>query len=65
MQSATIGQHLRETWHLKEGQDATVRARMPGFSPRDIVDLVNNLKSAHDIPVGVKIAASDFETNLQ
>lgn len=64
MQSATIGQHLRETWHLKEGQDATVRARMPGVSsPRDIVDLVNNLKSAHDIPVGVKIAASDFLEN--
>lgn len=64
MQSATIGQHLRETWHLKEGQDATVRARMPGVSsPRDIVDLVNNLKSAHDIPVGVKLAGSDFLEN--
>ncbi len=61
MQSDTIGKHLRETWHLKKGQDATVRARMPGVSsPKDIIDLVNSLKSAHDIPVGVKIAASDF-----
>lgn len=67
MQSATIGKHLRKTWHLKEGQDATVRARMPGVStPRDIVELVSSLKSAHDIPVGVKIAASDFiEKELQ
>jgi glutamate synthase domain-containing protein 2 len=67
MQSGKIGEHLRETWHLKEGEDATVRARMPGVSsPRNIVDLVNKLKSEHDVPVGVKIAASDFiEQELQ
>jgi glutamate synthase domain-containing protein 2 len=40
---------------------------MPGVSsPRDIIDLVNKLKSEHDVPVGVKIAASDFiEQDLQ
>ncbi len=64
MQSETIDKHLRETWHLEEGQDATVRARMPGVSsPGDIVDLVNKLKAAQRVPVGVKIAASDFLEN--
>ena len=29
MQSGSIGEH-QETWHLQEGEDATVRARMPG-----------------------------------
>lgn len=67
MESGKIGEHLRETWRLKEGEDATVRARMPGVSsPKDIVGLVNKLKTEYDVPVGVKIAASDFiERELQ
>ncbi len=56
-----IGTHLRDTWHLEENQTATRYARMPGVTkPEDVVTLVNNLKAAHDVPIGVKIAASDF-----
>ncbi len=60
-QAATMEEHLREAWHLKEDQDATVRARMPGVhAPSDIVDLVKNLKRTYEVPVGIKIAGSDY-----
>ena len=67
MESGKIGEHLRETWRLKEGEDATVLVCLFGVvSFLDIVGLVNKLKTEYDVPVGVKIAASDFiERELQ
>lgn len=60
-QAATMEEHLRKAWHLKEDQDATIRARMPGVQcPNDIVELVKNLKKTYEVPVGIKIAGSDY-----
>lgn len=59
--ASTIGDHLRKTWHLEEGQNATIYSRMPGVkSTQDIIDLVNNLKAQYDVPVGIKIAGTDY-----
>ncbi|MDF2502313.1 MAG: fni 2 [Anaerosporomusa subterranea] len=61
MTSDQIGEHLREAWHLESGQDATVYARMPGKStPKDIITMINKMKSEYDVPVGVKIAGTDY-----
>ncbi|KYZ76733.1 glutamate synthase [Anaerosporomusa subterranea] len=61
MTSDQIGEHLREAWHLEPGQDATVYARMPGKStPKDIITMINKMKSEYDVPVGVKIAGTDY-----
>lgn len=49
------------TWHLSEGQDATIYSRMPNVNtPKEIVDMLNNLKKQYDVPVGIKIAGSDY-----
>jgi glutamate synthase domain-containing protein 2 len=56
-----IGEHLRDSWGLEEGQDSTIYARFPNTSKsEDIVTLINRIKSKADVPVGVKIAGSDF-----
>lgn len=56
-----IGEHLRLAWHLKEGEDAVIEARMHGHtSSQDVVDTVRRLKEQYDVPVGVKIAGTDF-----
>lgn len=56
-----IGEHLRKAWHVKEGEDATVYARMPGKnSTQDYIDMINDMKSQYDVPVGVKIAGTDY-----
>lgn len=56
-----IGDHLREALHLKEGEDAVIQARMPGVnSPQDVIQLTDKLKELYDVPVGFKIAASDY-----
>ena len=61
MSSAGIDDHLRKTMGLKEGEDAVIHSRHPGKdTPEAVVRLVNDLKSIYDVPVGVKIAASDF-----
>jgi glutamate synthase domain-containing protein 2 len=61
IQGSKIDDHLRKAWHVEKGHDATVRSRMPGVStPEDIVALVNNLKREYEVPVGVKIAGTDF-----
>ncbi len=52
--------HLRNAWHLAEGQNATRRARMPGIQSRDdVIDLIKSMKAEYDVPVGIKIAGSD------
>lgn len=61
MKSKDIGDHLRASWRLEEGEDSTVRSRFPGLnSSADIIQLINRLKSEHDVPVGIKIAGTDF-----
>ncbi|MDD4599988.1 hypothetical protein SDC9_09187 [bioreactor metagenome] len=56
-----IGDHLRETWHLEKGQNATIYSRMPGVkNQQDIIALVESLKSEYDVPVGIKIAGTDY-----
>ena len=63
MMARDIGNHLRNTWQLKKGEDATVYSRMPDpplNSKEEIIDFVNNLKSKYDVPIGIKIAGTDF-----
>ena len=61
MKAEQIGEHLREAWHLEEGQDATVYARMPGkSSTQDYINMINEMKAQYDVPVGVKIAGTDY-----
>lgn len=61
IESDTIGKHLRKAWHLEKGQDATIYSRMPGKdTPQDIIDMVNKMKAQFEVPVGVKIAATDY-----
>jgi len=56
-----IDEHLRQTWHLPKGQSATIYARMPGKdSTQDYIDMINKLKQQYDVPVGVKIAGTDY-----
>jgi glutamate synthase domain-containing protein 2 len=61
IQGDTIGEHLRRTWQLEEGQDTAINARMPGKeTTQDIIDMVNKMKQQYDVPVGVKIAGTDY-----
>lgn len=61
MTADQIGEHLREAWHLDEGQNATIYARMPGKNTvQDIITMINKMKSSYDVPVGVKIAGTDY-----
>ncbi|MDF2569818.1 MAG: fni 2 [Sporomusa sp.] len=61
MPANKIGRHLREAWHLEKGQGNTVYARMPGKqTPQDYINMVNNMKAQYDVPVGVKIAGTDY-----
>ncbi len=61
IESDTIGKHLRKAWHLEKGQDATIYSRMPGKeTTQDIITMVNKMKTQFDVPVGVKIAATDY-----
>jgi len=61
IKSDTIGPELRELWKLEKGYDAVISSRMPGTSsPADIINLINGLKAEYDVPVGVKIAGSDY-----
>ncbi len=63
----TTEQHLRNAWHLDQGQNATKRSRMPGIqSPEDIIELIAAMKSEYEVPVGIKIAGSDnIERDLE
>lgn len=61
MLAEEIGNHLRKSWHLERGKDATVYARMPGKSTtRDYINMINEMKKQYDVPVGVKIAGTDY-----
>ncbi|MGD6793843.1 FMN-binding glutamate synthase family protein [Metabacillus indicus] len=59
--SEKIGNHLRETWDLKEGESSVILPRFTAVNcSEDIVKLIKRIKESHDVPVGVKIAGSDF-----
>lgn len=61
MAADKIGRHLRQAWHLEEGQGNTVYARMPGKqTPQDYIAMVNEMKAQYDVPVGIKIAGTDY-----
>jgi glutamate synthase domain-containing protein 2 len=61
IQANKIGNHLRAAWHLEEGQDTGINARMSGVNtPQEFIKLVRSLKSRYEVPVGVKIAGSDY-----
>lgn len=61
MKAEQIGEHLRKAWHLEEGQDATIYSRMPGKnSTQDYIKMINEMKAQYDVPVGVKIAGTDY-----
>nr|WP_092073447.1 FMN-binding glutamate synthase family protein [Dendrosporobacter quercicolus]NSL48058.1 FMN-binding glutamate synthase family protein [Dendrosporobacter quercicolus DSM 1736]SDM62345.1 Glutamate synthase domain-containing protein 2 [Dendrosporobacter quercicolus] len=54
-------EHLKHTWQLENGKSATIYSRMPGKqSTQDYIKMVNSMKSQYDVPVGVKIAGTDF-----
>ena len=56
-----IGKHLRQAWHLEEDQDTAIYSRMPGKeTTADIITMVNSMKAQYDVPIGVKIAATDY-----
>ncbi|SDF24439.1 FMN-binding glutamate synthase family protein [Sporomusa acidovorans] len=61
MRSEQIGRHLQKAWKLEKGQDATVYSRMPGKSTsQDYIQMINKMKAQYDVPIGVKIAGTDY-----
>ncbi|MFZ3589898.1 FMN-binding glutamate synthase family protein [Bacillus sp. DJP31] len=57
-----IGDHLRETWDLKEGEDSTIQPRFPNVeSSQDIINLINRLKSDYGGTAG---APPTFEDDI-
>lgn len=62
-----IGDHMRKAWHLGENVGANRTARFEeANTSKEIIDLVNKLKSDFDVPVGIKISATHFiEKELQ
>ena len=58
---AQLGEHLRQTWKLAEGEDTAIYSRMAGKdSSADIIQMVKSMKQQYEVPVGVKIAGSDY-----
>lgn len=54
-----IDEHLRKTWRLEEEQNAVWKSRLKGVnSPEDVIKLLNQLKEAYEVPIGIKIAAN-------
>lgn len=61
MKAEDIGEDLRKAWQLKKGENATVYARMPGKSTtQDYITMINNMKAQYDVPIGIKIAGTDY-----
>lgn len=56
-----IGPRLRCDWRLKENEDKFFAARLKGInSPADLIKYIDTLKEKYDVPIGIKIAATDF-----
>lgn len=59
--SYDIDDKIREDWGLKEGQDRPFKARMKDIQKaEDLVEMVKKFKNKYDVPIGIKIAATDF-----
>ena len=59
--SSDIGEHLRQAWHLQKGQDTAINSRMSGKdTSQDIITMINTMTAQYDVPVGIKIAATDY-----
>ena len=59
--SSDIGEHLRKAWHLRQDQDTAINSRMSGKdTSQDIIAMINKMKAQYDVPVGIKIAATDY-----
>ncbi|MBU5484801.1 FMN-binding glutamate synthase family protein [Clostridium sp. MSJ-11] len=59
--SNQIGEHLRNTFGLQEGEDAKKGSRMEGINNEDdLVNLVKNLRETYGVPVGIKIGSTHF-----
>lgn len=55
IEAEAIGEHLRNAWHLKQGSDTAINARMPGKeNSGDIIKMVNTMKEQYDVPVGIR-----------
>ncbi|MGI6324699.1 MAG: FMN-binding glutamate synthase family protein [Bacilli bacterium] len=56
-----IDERLRVDWRLAEGEDKVFSSRIAGIdTPADVRKLINNLKKEYDVPIGIKISATDF-----
>ncbi len=55
-------EHLQKTWQLEhEKSPATIYSRMPGkSSTKDYITMIDSMKSQYDVPIGVKIAGTDY-----
>jgi glutamate synthase domain-containing protein 2 len=61
MSSTQIGEYLRELKKLEPGEDAPIHTRLPGVdSADDFIRLVQSLRDAYGVPVGLKFAASHW-----
>ena len=56
-----IDEKLRKDWRMNENEDKMFKARMKGIeSQEDLKKLIEKLKNKYDVPIGIKIAATDF-----
>ena len=56
-----IDERLCLDWRLAEGEDKVFSSRIAGIdTPADVRKLINNLKKEYDVPIGIKISATDF-----
>jgi len=56
-----IDDRLKKDWRLKEGEDKKFNSRLKGInSGSDLIKVVTNFKKKYGVPIGVKIAATDF-----
>ncbi|MHB1420086.1 MAG: FMN-binding glutamate synthase family protein [Bacillota bacterium] len=63
-QARFIDREMRQVYGLQEGQDSVLHSRIPGVdNVQDFINLVKKLKNDVEVPVGVKVAASQFLEN--
>lgn len=60
-QARLIDEEMREVFGVKDGEDIRLHSRIPGInSVDDFVNTVKRLRAETGVPVGVKMAASQF-----
>ena len=56
-----IDDKLRKDWRMNEGEDRLFAARMKDIQNKeDLKIMVSKFKQEYDVPIGIKIAATDF-----